>query len=211
MAQVDLAGSVPAQERAQGPVVTLAVNSFLFKEPVFVGDLVSFYAGVTKVGRASITVDGEVFAQRGRVGRSEAVKVTEAQLTYVAIDAQRHPRPVPAAVVEERAGNDWKQAISESIPLGARPCGRRGGRSPAAGMLSASGEPGRTLPFAFRDHARRGRRSRPRNRASRGEQGEGRQALRPRAALRDVRHGVIGEGDEDAARPVGLGRAALGG
>ena len=103
MAQVDLAGSVPAYERAQGPVVTLAVNSFLFKEPVFVGDLVSFYARVTKVGRTSITVDVEVFAQRGRVGRSDAVKVTEAQLTYVAIDAQRHPRPVPGAVVEERA------------------------------------------------------------------------------------------------------------
>ncbi len=104
MAQVDLAGSVPAYERAQGPVVTLAVNSFLFKEPVFVGDLVSFYARVTKVGRTSITVDVEVFAQRGRVGRSEAVKVTEAQLTYVAIDAQRHPRPVPdGSVVEERA------------------------------------------------------------------------------------------------------------
>ncbi len=98
MAQVDLAGSVPAYERAQGPVVTLAVNSFLFKEPVFVGDLVSFYARVTKVGRTSITVDVEVFAQRGRVGRSEAVKVTEAQLTYVAIDAQRHPRPVPGGM-----------------------------------------------------------------------------------------------------------------
>jgi acyl-CoA thioesterase YciA len=100
MAQVDLAGSVPAYERAQGPVVTVAVNSFLFKEPVFVGDLVSFYARVTRVGRTSVTVDVEVFAQRGRVGRSEAVKVTEAQLTYVAIDAQRHPRPVPATIVE---------------------------------------------------------------------------------------------------------------
>ena len=98
MAQVDLAGSVPAYERAQGPIVTVAVNSVLFKEPVFVGDLVSFYARVTKVGRTSITVDVEVYAQRGRVGRSEAVKVTEAQLTYVAIDAQRHPRPVPGGM-----------------------------------------------------------------------------------------------------------------
>jgi acyl-CoA thioesterase YciA len=101
MAQVDLAGSVPAYERAQGPVVTLAVNSFLFKEPVFVGDLVSFYARVTKVGRTSITVDVEVYAQRGRDGRTDAVKVTEAQLTYVAIDSQRHPRPVPGGT--ERA------------------------------------------------------------------------------------------------------------
>ncbi|MCM2327104.1 MAG: acyl-CoA thioesterase [Lysobacter sp.] len=101
MAQVDLAGSVPAYERAQGPIVTVAVNSFLFKEPVFVGDLVSFYARVVKVGRTSITVDVEVFAQRGRDGRTDAVKVTEAQLTYVAIDAERHPRPIPAGVPGE--------------------------------------------------------------------------------------------------------------
>jgi acyl-CoA thioesterase YciA len=101
MAQVDLAGSVPAYERAQGPVVTLAVNSFLFKEPVFVGDLVSFYARVTKVGRTSITVDVEVYAQRGRIGRSEAVKVTEAQLTYVAIDAERRPRPLAGGAQKE--------------------------------------------------------------------------------------------------------------
>jgi acyl-CoA thioesterase YciA len=97
MAQVDLAGSVPAFERAQGPIVTVAVNSFLFKEPVFVGDLVSFYARVTRVGRTSITVDVEVFAQRGRDGRADTVKVTEAQLTYVAIDASRQPRPIPVA------------------------------------------------------------------------------------------------------------------
>jgi acyl-CoA thioesterase YciA len=101
MAQVDLAGSVPAYERAAGPVVTLAVNSFLFKEPVFVGDLVSFYARVVKVGRTSITVDVEVYAQRGRDGRADVVKVTEAQLIYVAIDSQRNPRPVPGGI--ERA------------------------------------------------------------------------------------------------------------
>jgi len=101
MAQVDLAGSVPAYERAQGPIVTVAVNSFLFKEPVFVGDLVSFYARVVRVGRTSITVDVEVFAQRGRDGRTDAVKVTEAQLTYVAIDAERHPRPIPGGAPGE--------------------------------------------------------------------------------------------------------------
>jgi acyl-CoA thioesterase YciA len=95
MAQVDLAGSVPAYERAQGSVVTIAVNSFQFKEAVFVGDLVSFYARVIKVGRTSITVDVEVFAQRGRDTRSAVVKVTEAQLTYVAVDAQRKPRALP--------------------------------------------------------------------------------------------------------------------
>jgi acyl-CoA thioesterase YciA len=93
MAQVDIAGSIPAWERAQGPVVTVAVNSFVFKEPVFVGDLVSFYARVLKVGKTSITVDVEVFAQRGRTGgRNEVVRVTEAQLTYVAVDKDRKPR-----------------------------------------------------------------------------------------------------------------------
>jgi len=92
MAQVDIAGSIPAWERALGPVVTVAVNSFVFKEPVFVGDIVSFYAQVLKVGRTSITVDVEVFAQRGRSGTKETVKVTEAQLTYVAVDDHRRPR-----------------------------------------------------------------------------------------------------------------------
>lgn len=95
MAQVDIAGSIPAWERAAGPVVTVAVNSFVFKEPVFVGDVVSFYAEVIKVGRTSVTVDVEVFAQRGRAGSREAVKVTEAQLTYVAVDESRQPRVVP--------------------------------------------------------------------------------------------------------------------
>ena len=100
MAQVDIAGSVAAYDRAQGPVVTIAVNSFVFREPVFVGDLVSFYARVLRIGRTSITVDVEVFSQRGRQGRQEAVKVTEAQLTYVAIDERRQPRPVPGGTVE---------------------------------------------------------------------------------------------------------------
>jgi acyl-CoA thioesterase YciA len=95
MAQVDIAGSIPAWERARGPVVTVAVNSFIFKEPVFVGDIVSFYARVMKVGRTSITVDVEVFANRGRTGTKQVVKVTEAQLTYVAVDEQRQPRVVP--------------------------------------------------------------------------------------------------------------------
>ncbi|MBL8513168.1 MAG: acyl-CoA thioesterase [Betaproteobacteria bacterium] len=94
MAQVDLAGSVPAVTRARGKCVTVSVNSFQFKQPVLVGDLVSFYAEVVKVGRTSITVDVEVYSQRQRYG-AEVVKVTEAQLTYVAIDDQRKPRMVP--------------------------------------------------------------------------------------------------------------------
>ena len=94
MAQVDLAGSVPAARLAAGRVATVAVNSFAFRQPVFVGDLVSFYAEVIKVGRTSITVDVQVYAQR-RPAREECVKVTEAILTYVAVDAERRPRPVP--------------------------------------------------------------------------------------------------------------------
>src|ERR1700674_806199 len=74
MANVALAGSVPAYQRAQGPVVTVAVNSFVFKEPVFVGDLVSFYARVMRVGRTSITVDVEEFAARGGTGGGGGVK-----------------------------------------------------------------------------------------------------------------------------------------
>ena len=94
MSQVDLAGSIPAVAHAQGRVATVAVNSFVFKEPVFVGDLVSVYAQIEKVGRTSMTVFVEVFAQR-RFQPKNVVKVTEAYLTYVATDDSRKPRPVP--------------------------------------------------------------------------------------------------------------------
>ena len=93
MSQVDLAGSIPAVRLARGRVATVAVNSFIFKQPVFVGDVVSFYAEVVKVGRTSITVDVTVYAQR-RPEREECVKVTEAVLTYVAVDKERRPRVV---------------------------------------------------------------------------------------------------------------------
>lgn len=93
MSQVDIAGSIPAVQLAQGRIVTIAVNSFLFKQPVMIGDLVSFYAKVSRVGRTSITVDVEVYAQRRSL--HETVKVTEATLTYVAVDDQRRPRPIP--------------------------------------------------------------------------------------------------------------------
>jgi len=96
MSQVDIAGSIPAVERAQGRVATVAVNSFLFKYPVFVGDLVSFYADIVKTGRTSITVSVEVYAQRMRHA-NEIVKVTEATLTYVATDESRQPRVLPTA------------------------------------------------------------------------------------------------------------------
>ena len=96
MAQVDIAGSVPAMRRAGGRVATVAVNAFVFKQPVFVGDLLSFYADITQVGRTSITISVEVYAERQRL-KAEPVKVTEATLTYVATDEQRRSRPLPPA------------------------------------------------------------------------------------------------------------------
>jgi len=93
MAQVDIAGSIPAIRLAKGRVATVAVKEFVFKQPVLIGDIVSFYAKVVRVGRTSITVDVEVYAQRGRT-EEVCVKVTEATLTYVAVDADRRPRPV---------------------------------------------------------------------------------------------------------------------
>jgi acyl-CoA thioesterase YciA len=95
MAQVDIAGALPAMRRARGKVATVSVKSFLFKQPISVGDVVSFYADVVQVGRTSITVNVEVFAER-HPADPQVVKVTEATLTYVAIDAQGGKREVPA-------------------------------------------------------------------------------------------------------------------
>jgi acyl-CoA thioesterase YciA len=95
MSQVDIAGSVPASRRARGRIATVAVNSFVFKEPVLMGDLVSFYATIEKTGRTSITVSVEVYAQRNP-DEEITVKVTEASLTYVAVGPDRRPRPLPA-------------------------------------------------------------------------------------------------------------------
>ena len=94
MAQVDIAGSLPATRRANGRVATIAVNSFVFKHPVFVGDLLSFFAEIVKVGNTSITVNVEVYAERNRL-QASTVKVTEATLTYVATDGERKPRQLP--------------------------------------------------------------------------------------------------------------------
>ncbi len=94
MAHVDVAGAVPAARRANGRVATIAVTSFVFKHPVFVGDLVSFYAEILKTGNTSITVEVEVYAERNRLQR-EIVRVTEATLVYVATDNQRKPRTLP--------------------------------------------------------------------------------------------------------------------
>jgi len=94
MGQVDVAGSIPALHRAKGRVATVAVNSFVFKQPIFVGDVVSFYTRIVKVGTTSITVEVEVYAQRDPA-KPVCVKVTEATLTYVAVGEDRKPRVVP--------------------------------------------------------------------------------------------------------------------
>ena len=97
MSQVDIAGSIAASRRARGRVTTVAVNAFHFVAPVFVNDLVSFYADVIKVGNTSLTVNVEVYVEGGLRSPKpgEVVKVTEAVLTYVAVDEKRQKRPVP--------------------------------------------------------------------------------------------------------------------
>ena len=94
MSQVDIAGGVLAARRARGRVATVAVNSFTFKQPVSVGDLVSFYASIVRVGRTSVTIDVEVYAQRDPRDLI-TVKVTEASLIYVAVGTDGRPRPLP--------------------------------------------------------------------------------------------------------------------
>jgi acyl-CoA thioesterase YciA len=94
MAQVDVAGAIPAMRRARGRVATVSVNSFLFKQPVSVGDVVSFYGEIVETGRTSIKVNVEVYAERNP-SDPVIVKVTEATLTYVAITQQGVKRELP--------------------------------------------------------------------------------------------------------------------
>lgn len=94
MAQVDLAGAVLPARIAKGRIATVAVNEFVFKQPVSIGDLLSFYARVERVGRTSVTVNVEVYAERNPANL-HVVKVTEANLTYVAIDRDGQPRLIP--------------------------------------------------------------------------------------------------------------------
>ncbi len=94
MAQVDLAGAVLPSRVAKGRIATVAVNQFLFKQTVSVGDLLSFYARIERIGTTSITVHMQVYAERNPANL-QVVKVTEANLTYVAIDPNGKPRPIP--------------------------------------------------------------------------------------------------------------------
>ena len=94
MAQVDLAGAVLPARIAKGRIATVAVNQFIFKQPVSISDLLSFYARVERIGRTSVTVNVEVYAERNPANL-HVVKVTEANLTYVAIDRDGKPRQIP--------------------------------------------------------------------------------------------------------------------
>jgi len=96
LAQMDLAGGVIAHRRAQGRCATVAVAGMTFYLPIFIGDEVSCYAEIVKIGRTSITVKIESWARRNITG--ERVKVTEGTFTYVALGPDRKPRPVPPEV-----------------------------------------------------------------------------------------------------------------
>lgn len=94
MAQVDLAGSVEAVRVARGRVATVAVHEFVFKKPVYTGDLISCYADLEKIGNTSVTIKVTVYAQRSK-DFGECVKVTEARVVYVALDGEGRPRVIP--------------------------------------------------------------------------------------------------------------------
>jgi len=95
MAQCDLAGSVIPARYAKGRMATVAVNEFIFKQPVRLGDILSFHSKLVRIGRTSITVTVEVFAERFQA-QGAYIKVTEATFTYVAIDDNGRPRPIEA-------------------------------------------------------------------------------------------------------------------
>ena len=95
MSQIDIAGAIPAVLRAKGRVVTVAVKHMSFLTPVYVGDMLSLYADITHIGRTSMTVDVEAYAERNPAAPA-CVKVSEAQLVYVAVDGNGQPRPVDA-------------------------------------------------------------------------------------------------------------------
>jgi acyl-CoA thioesterase YciA len=99
MAQVDMAGAVIPARYTRGRMATVAVNEFVFKQPVRVGDILSFFSKVARVGRTSVTVKVEVFAER-MVEQGRYTKVTEALLTYVALDSDGRPRPLPLPLPE---------------------------------------------------------------------------------------------------------------
>ena len=94
LSYIDQAAAIEAKQHGASFIVTVAMREVVFHEPVYVGDLVSFYTGLVRIGRTSITVNVEVFARRGE-GIGETVKVTEAEVTFVNLDEKRKPIPIP--------------------------------------------------------------------------------------------------------------------
>jgi acyl-CoA thioesterase YciA len=95
LAHMDLAGATPAFELAQGRCATIALDGMVFHQPVSVGDEVSIYATVIKTGRTSIRVHVEAWKRPRNHAQAESMRVTEGVFTYVAIDEDRKPRPLP--------------------------------------------------------------------------------------------------------------------
>lgn len=95
MSQMDIAGEITARQRARSRVVTVAIDGMEFHQPVYVGDVVSCYTEITKVGKSSLTIHIEAMAMRGISG--ENVKVTEGTFVYVALDGNGRPCPIPEA------------------------------------------------------------------------------------------------------------------
>ena len=94
LSHVDLASAVEARKAAPHRYVTKAMREVEFHEPVFLGDIVSFYTETVRIGRTSITVKVSVEAERWGAGRGEKVKVTEAEVVLVAVDERGRPRPI---------------------------------------------------------------------------------------------------------------------
>jgi acyl-CoA thioesterase YciA len=109
MAQVDIAGAVLPARISRGRVATVAVNEFVFKQAVSVGDLLSFYSRVTRIGNTSVSVHVEVYAERNPAD-PQVVRVTDAKLTYVAIDREGRSRPIPRNTAEATKGKDPEDA-----------------------------------------------------------------------------------------------------
>ena len=93
LAQIDLAAAIEAHKYHEGKVVTVAMDKVEFKQPVWVGDVVSFFTETVRVGRTSLTVKVSVWSQR-RFGGAENAYVTEAHVTLVCVDDEFRPTPI---------------------------------------------------------------------------------------------------------------------
>lgn len=110
LSQMDIAAGICAGQRAQGRVVTVAVDSMSFIRAVKVGDILGVYTEVAHVGRTSMKIHVEAWVRRGRIGHRE--KVTEATFKFVSIDDDGNPTPVPAEAdlpeyARESLGNEF--------------------------------------------------------------------------------------------------------